>query len=236
MIQTRTLHRCSKCLSTNLGKNGTNPNGKQKYHCKDCNCYGVLNAQSIYTEQDKEKALKVYQERASLRGVQRVTGISRPTLTKWLKEKTKEQADLKESLEQAKVEDVLELDELWSFVGKKRQKRWVWIAQCRRTRQVIGDRSARTCARLYNKIAQQYKRCRSFSDSWEAYAKVFSEKKHQQLGKEKRETNHVERFNNTLRQRLGRYVRKTLSFSKKDTWHHLVTKFFMFNYNLSQSA
>ncbi|MBK8508726.1 MAG: hypothetical protein IPL51_08720 [Candidatus Competibacteraceae bacterium] len=27
-------------------------------------------------------------------------------------------------------------------------------------------------------------------------------------------TQHIERFNNTLRQRLGRFVRKTLSFSK----------------------
>ena len=30
------------------------------------------------------------------------------------------------------------------------------------------------------------------------------------------ETNHIERFNNTLRQRVSRLVRKTLSFSKKE--------------------
>ena len=40
--------------------------------------------------------------------------------------------------------EVLELDELWSFVFEKQRKRWIWIAQCRRTRQVvayaIGDR------------------------------------------------------------------------------------------------
>jgi hypothetical protein len=39
---------------------------------------------------------------------------------------------------------VLELDELWSFVLKKTRKRWIWIALCRATRQVvaycIGDR------------------------------------------------------------------------------------------------
>jgi len=47
---------------------------------------------------------------------------------------------------------VLELDELWSFVLKKARKRWVWMALCRATRQVvayvIGDRSAATCQKL----------------------------------------------------------------------------------------
>ena len=46
--------------------------------------------------------------------------------------------------------EVLELDELWSFVFEKQRKRWIWIAQCRRTRQVvayaIGDRGEATIA------------------------------------------------------------------------------------------
>lgn len=241
MIQTNTIHQCNKCASTNIRKNGkSSNNGKQKYHCKDCNTYGILNAQPRYSEQEKEKALRIYQERASLRGVERATGISRHTLAKWLKEKVNHQADLKQSLETAQSNDVLELDELWSFVGKKKNKCWLWIALCRRTRQivafVIGDRSARTCARLFTKIPQEYRKCKSFSDLWEAYGKVFSSKTHERVGKDQGETNHIERFNNTLRQRIARYVRKTLSFSKKEAWHHLVTKFFMFNYNLTKSA
>jgi len=39
---------------------------------------------------------------------------------------------------------ILELDELWSFVFKKTIKSWIWIALCRKTRQVVaravGDR------------------------------------------------------------------------------------------------
>jgi len=45
-------------------------------------------------------------------------------------------------------------------------------------------------------------------------------------------TAHVERWNNTLRQRLGRFVRKTLSFSKSDTFHELALKLFIHDYNL----
>jgi insertion element IS1 protein InsB len=32
--------------------------------------------------------------------------------------------------------DGLELDELWSFVQKKTQECWLWVALCRRTRQI----------------------------------------------------------------------------------------------------
>jgi insertion element IS1 protein InsB len=35
------------------------------------------------------------------------------------------------------------------------------------------------------------------------------------ISKLARKTNHIERFNNTLRQRVSRLVRETLSFSKK---------------------
>jgi len=67
-----------------------------------------------------------------------------------------EQPTIKESLLPAESEDVLELDEVWSFVFIKTDKYWLWTAICRRTRQivafVIGDRSAETCSRLWQKI------------------------------------------------------------------------------------
>jgi len=72
----------------------------------------------------------------------------------------------------------LELDELWSFVLKKANKRWIWIALCRQTRQVvafvIGDRSEATCQRLWEKIPQAFRQAHCFSDFWEAYQLVGS--------------------------------------------------------------
>ncbi len=137
----------------------------------------------------------------------------------------------------AKKTDVLELDELWSFVYPKAQKRWVWIALCRRTRQVvsffIGDRSAQTCRKSWELIPKKYRRCRTFSDFWEAYSTVIQTGKHQSVGKESGETCHVKRWNNTLRQRICRFVRKTLSFSKSDEMHQLYLHLFVYNYSLS---
>jgi insertion element IS1 protein InsB len=47
-----------------------------------------------------------------------------------------------------------------------------------------------------------------------------------------RETNHIKRFNNTLRQRVSRLVRSALSFSKKLANHIDAIKYFIYNYNL----
>jgi insertion element IS1 protein InsB len=53
----------------------------------------------------------------------------------------------------------LELDELWSFVLKKANKVWIWIALCRKTRQVVayavGDRSKNTCQKLWDAIPEE---------------------------------------------------------------------------------
>ncbi|MGB3547655.1 MAG: IS1 family transposase, partial [Saprospiraceae bacterium] len=47
------------------------------------------------------------------------------------------------------------------------------------------------------------------------------------------QTNHVERWNCTLRQRVGRFVRKSLSFSKCEEMNELMLKLFIHNYNTS---
>lgn len=54
---------------------------------------------------------------------------------------------------------------------------------------------------------------------------------HHSVGKGSGETNHVERWNNTLRQRLARFVRKTLSFSKSETYHEAALKRYLHYYN-----
>ena len=131
----------------------------------------------------------------------------------------------------------LELDELWSFVLKRANKRWIWIALCRATRQVvayvIGDRSRATCQKLWEQIPARYRAAHCYSDFWEAYSLVIPAEQHTAAGKETGLTAHVERWNNTLRQRLGRFVRKSLSFSKSDAMHELCLRLFLHDYNNS---
>jgi insertion element IS1 protein InsB len=66
----------------------------------------------------------------------------------------------------------LELDELWSFVLKKTNQAWIWIALCRKTRQVVayavGDRSEKTCRTLWEAIPQAYRTGQCYTDFWKA--------------------------------------------------------------------
>jgi insertion element IS1 protein InsB len=134
-------------------------------------------------------------------------------------------------------QSILELDELWSVVRKRANKRWIWIALCRATRQVVayvmGDRSRATCQKLWQSIPLAYRSGDCLSDFWEAYQLVIPAEQHTAAGKETGLTAHVERWNNTLRQRLGRFVRKSLSFSKSDAMHELCLRLFLHDYNLS---
>ncbi len=59
---------------------------------------------------------------------------------------------------------------------------------------------------------------------------------HTAVGKETGETAHVERWNNTLRQRLARFVRKTLSFSKSLVMHDVSLRLFLHRYNLERAS
>ena len=131
---------------------------------------------------------------------------------------------------------ILELDEIWSFVGSKGQKVWIWIALERQTRRVVGlafgDRSSETCRKLWESLPPDYRqRVICYSDFWEAYTSVLPSKRHRAVGKETGETAHIERFNNTLRQRCANLVRRTLSFSKHTHWHELRIRLFIDHYN-----
>lgn len=90
-----------------------------------------------------------------------------------------------------------ELNEMRSFVQKKTNKQWIWIAD------------------------------------WTAYKGVFSKERHQS-SKQKKDTNDLERLNNTIKQRVSRLVRKLRSFAKILENHIGAIKYFFCHYNLEQ--
>lgn len=139
------------------------------------------------------------------------------------------------TLAPAQSQDVLELDELWSFVGHRRRGViWLWLALCRRTRQIVayalGPRDDATARLLWARIPLAYRQSRLYTDHLESYHNVLPAAQHR-AAYAKGPTNHVERFNNTLRQRLGRFVRKTLSFSKSLHMHEIAIRLFLHHYN-----
>jgi transposase-like protein len=79
---------CYHCGSDQLARNGLTRNGKQRYLCSECGRTSRDNPQpNGYTEEERERILRAYHERSSLRGLSRTFGVSRNTVTSWLKKK-----------------------------------------------------------------------------------------------------------------------------------------------------
>jgi len=77
---------CRHCGSPDLTKYGIAPNGKQKYFCRSCRRQSRDNPGSTaYSDHQRETILRAYQERSSLRGLERTFGVARSTVIGWLK-------------------------------------------------------------------------------------------------------------------------------------------------------
>jgi len=184
MIIETEVYSCRKCQSEDLVKNGTNASGSSQYHCKACGAYGILKGKEHATEEKKELIINVYQERSSMRGIERTFGVSRRTLSAWLKEQANDLPPLEETLQPVECKKIPVLEEAIVF-----------------------------------------------SDYWSAYRAVIPSEQQRPVGKETGETAHIERWNNTLRQHLARFVRKTFSFSKCAKMHEICLKLFIHRYN-----
>ena len=66
-----------------------------------------------------------------------------------------------------------------------------------------------------------------YTDHYTVYKGVIPPAQHRAISKLARKTNHAERFNCPLRQRVSRLVRSTLSFSKKLSNHVGTIKYFI---------
>jgi insertion element IS1 protein InsB len=123
-------------------------------------------------------------------------------------------------------------------VDNKGNKQWVWLALDAKTREIvgvyIGARDEAAARELWKSLPPVYRQCAvAYTDFWAAYGAVFPSKRHQSVGKETGKTSYIERFNNTLRQRVSRLVRKTLSFSKSLENHIGAIWYFIHHYNSS---
>ena len=121
-------------------------------------------------------------------------------------------------------------------MGSKAEQAWLWLALDADTRMIvgcaIGPRDKATAEDLWHCLppeSRQQAVC--FTDFYQVYARVLPSKRHQAVGKETGKTAHIERFNNTLRHRCSRLVRKALSFSKKLANHMGAIWYFIHDYN-----
>ena len=132
----------------------------------------------------------------------------------------------------------VQCDEVWSFVGSKGHKKWIWLALDASTQEIvgvfIGSRGKAGAEGLWRSSPAVYRQCAVlWTDFWKAYAEVLPSKRRKAVGKSGGETNHTERSNCTLRRRVSRLVRGTLSFSGKPEDRVGAIRTFVHHYNAS---
>ena len=79
---------CPHCQSEALVRNGHAPNGKHLSRCRACGRQSRENpTPHAYPQARRDELLHASQERSSLRGLTRTFGISRTTVSSWIKTK-----------------------------------------------------------------------------------------------------------------------------------------------------
>ncbi len=146
---------CPACDSTSTKKNGHIHNGKQNHCCKECGRQFVKNSQQILISLAKRQRIrKLLLERIPLRGICRVEGVSLRWLLVFMVNLYDQLPDDLNFGVKAEAEELIictfesEIDEMQSFVGKKANKQWIWMALDVLSRQIIafyvGDRSGQS--------------------------------------------------------------------------------------------
>ncbi len=142
--------QCPDCHSTDVVQYGKQANGTQRYRCNNRDCPRTI---FLLQYQDKGRLPAVKQQivdmtlnGSGVRDIVRVLRVSSATVINVLKKKEpavkQVHARLLHTLAPPPVNVILrqveqaEMDEMWSFVGRKSQQRWLWHAIDHHTGQI----------------------------------------------------------------------------------------------------
>jgi insertion element IS1 protein InsB len=239
---------CPACASPQFKKNGHIHTGTQNHRGKACGRPFVMHAENrLLDEGQCALVARLLLEKISLHGICRAVGVS----IRWLMDFMGACCDtapdhLYVQVPSRPCEVIIrhveaEADELCSFVKQKANKPWFWLAMDRATRQImavhVGDRSRERAKQWWANLPAVYREQAIFdTDQYEVYKGVIPPDRHKAITKKARKTHHLERFNNTLRQRVSRLVRETLAFSKKVENHMGAIRYFICDYNRTRAA
>jgi IS1 family transposase len=154
----------------------------------ECRRQFVLDPQNkIISDETKNLVRKLLLERLSLQGICRVADVSQKWLLDFIKdeyEQVPKDLDVRVPPESTGlILERVEADELWSFVGKKKNQVWIWLAMDATTRQVVaihaGGRSDQDAKAFWAEVPEPYRSgCDVYTDEWDAYRGAIPEEVH----------------------------------------------------------
>jgi insertion element IS1 protein InsB len=129
-----------------------------------------------------------------------------------------------------------EADEMWSFVKRKKNQRWLWHAIDHYSGKVLayvfGRRQDEAFLKL-KALLEPFGITKYYTDYWGAYTRHIDMDQHVPG---KRNTQKIERKHLTLRARIKRLARKTICFSKSVQMHDIVIGLFVNRYEFGMSV
>jgi insertion element IS1 protein InsB len=184
---------CPGCGSQRFKKNGHIHNGKQNHQCKTCGRQFVVDAtKGVIDAEHRSLVKRLRCEKIYLYGICRTLGVS----IRWLMDFRV--ARFAAAPAHLQVQPVIsscdvvlgclevEADELWSFVQKKANPHWLWLAMDKQTCQIIafhiGNRSGDSAQQLWANLPAAYRENATFyTDQDAAYLGVIPPTQHKAI-------------------------------------------------------
>jgi insertion element IS1 protein InsB len=216
------MHVCPQCHSDRVIKNGSAA-GKPKKQCKQCGYQFTRTTPRGKPLPTKINAVLLYLSGISMNRIAFLLRVSAQAVLTWLRTFARQ---YQEKPEPTGRTIVLELDEMWHYLKKKRQKLWIWKALDRDTGQLLdwecGRRDKTTLKKMVDRLAPWDVKLYC-TDKWATYASVIPQDK---LVQSQATTHAIER--NYCRQRhwFGRFKRKSIIVSKSKEMVHLTIALF----------
>lgn len=186
-------------------------NGKQVYRCTTCHKY----QRETYTNQSyknyhKTQLINLNNEGVGISSISRLLNIPKSSVCRLLKTIS----DQLETPTYQETHQEYEIDELRACAGKKNQECWVCYAINRKTKSVVhvtvGRRTKENIRQVVQKILL-LSPSKIYTDGLNVYPSLIPKRIHSRT---KRQTNHIERKNLTLRTHIKRLAHKTMCYSK----------------------
>ena len=223
---------CPYCQSIKVVKNGLKKSGVQNLLCRQCNKQ-FQNEYVYWACEPSRRAtiMKMLLRGSGIRDCAAVTGVSKTAVMRLI---------IRNAL-QVEMKPVhvhyqeVQIDEQWSYVGRKSRKVWMIYAYAPQNGEILGfamgKRNWKTVSNLLVKL-KTLEIDFFLTDNWEAFKAVLPYNKHL-IGKQF--TKAIEGVNTWFRTRIRRLMRRTVCFSKKLVYHYSMIKLAIYHRNSKAS-